>query len=119
MEHFLCFAVARTKRRVQFEMIDVIQECGPNGEEYVLQSAIKQCISSIFSSRPVRARHREKSVREMSSARPATHLELTRMVELAEVGLQLERLLQILQKLTLKCDNVLDVAEQCIYLGVR
>lgn len=48
-----------------------------------------------------------------------SHLELARVLELVELGFHLERLVQILQELTLKGDDLVDVAEKGVDFGVR
>lgn len=47
------------------------------------------------------------------------HLELTGVLELVEVGLQIEGLLQVLQELALERHDLLDVAEERVDLRAR
>jgi len=48
-----------------------------------------------------------------------THPELAAMLELVELRLQVQGLLQILQELSLECDDLVDVAKQGVDLGIR
>lgn len=47
------------------------------------------------------------------------HLKLTRMVKAVEIGLHLDRVVEILQELSLKRDDLLYVTEQRVDLRIR
>jgi hypothetical protein len=50
---------------------------------------------------------------------PNTHFKLAAVFKFMEIGFEFERLLQVLQELPLERDDLLDVAEQRVDLGVR
>lgn len=47
------------------------------------------------------------------------YLKLSRMVKVVEIGLHLDGVIEILQELSLKRDDLLDIAEQRVDLRVR
>lgn len=48
-----------------------------------------------------------------------THLKLTRMVKAVEIGLHLDSVIEILQELSLKRDDLLNITKQRVDLRVR
>jgi len=47
------------------------------------------------------------------------NLKLTRMVKAVEIGLHLDGVIEILQELSLKCDDLLNITKQRVDLRVR
>lgn len=45
--------------------------------------------------------------------------ELSAVLELVELRLQIEGLLQVLQELALECYDLVDISEKSVYLGIR
>lgn len=97
----MSFRVAGAERAVQFKVVGVLEESAADGEQDILQRKIKYKIVNHF----------DRCV--------VAHLELMRLIDDVEIGLDGQGLLQTLLEKSLEGDNLLNVAEESVDFGRR
>lgn len=60
-----------------------------------------------------------KTILNQKAKKKTCHLELTRMIEIVEIRFNFDRVIEILQELSLKCHYFLDIAKQGVDFGIR